>query len=84
MSHKQLLLGTYERVYNNSHFSYSVETSNGIKQNEQGQLTNVGTDNEGISVRGEYSYTGDDGQLYRVVYVADQNGFQPEAAHIPK
>lgn len=62
----------------------SVETSNGIKQEEQGQLNNPGTENEAISVRGQYSYTGPDGQVYTIVYIADENGFQPQGAHIPQ
>ncbi|XP_072939611.1 flexible cuticle protein 12-like [Epargyreus clarus] len=64
-------------------FNYAVETSNGIAASEQGQLVNPGTDNEAVVVRGEYSYTGPDGVLYRVTYIADEKGFQPQGAHIP-
>lgn len=63
---------------------FSYETSNGIGASENAQLVNPGSENEGISVRGQYSYTGDDGVRYAVNYVADENGFQPEAAHIPR
>lgn len=62
----------------------SVETSDGTSRQEQGQLTNVGTDNEAISVRGSYSYVGEDGVTYTVNYIADENGFQPQGAHIPQ
>lgn len=66
-------------------FSYfSFETSDGISQQEQGQLVNQGSENEAISVRGSYSYTGPDGVVYTVTYIADENGFQPQGAHIPK
>lgn len=40
-------------------------------------MKNKGTDNEIQSVRGSYSYTGPDGVLYEVTYIADENGFQP-------
>jgi len=65
-------------------FSYGYETSGGIKAEEVGKLINPGQENEAIAVRGSFSYTGDDGQVYTVNYVADENGFQPEGAHIPK
>ncbi|XP_073942562.1 flexible cuticle protein 12-like [Choristoneura fumiferana] len=65
-------------------YQFSYETSNGIQQQEQAQLNNVGTENESIAVRGSYSYTGSDGVVYTVTYVADENGFQPQGAHLPK
>lgn len=64
-------------------YIYRVETSNGITQQEQGQLNNAGTENEAISVRGSFSYVGPDGQQYTVTYIADENGFQPQGAHLP-
>ncbi|XP_030746750.1 flexible cuticle protein 12-like [Sitophilus oryzae] len=64
-------------------YKYAVETSNGIAQEEQGNLANPGTENEAIQVRGSYSYTGPDGVVYTVNYVADENGFQPSGAHLP-
>lgn len=63
---------------------FSFETSNGIAAEEQGQLINPGTENESISVKGSFKYTGPDGVTYTVTYVADENGFQPEGDHIPK
>ncbi|XP_047984032.1 flexible cuticle protein 12-like isoform X2 [Leguminivora glycinivorella] len=65
-------------------YQFVAETSNGIKHQEEGQLQNVGTENEAISVRGQFSYVGQDGVQYTVTYVADENGFQPQGAHIPK
>lgn len=53
---------------------------NGIKAQEQGEVKNKGTDNEIQSVRGSYSYTGPDGILYEVTYIADENGFQPQVS----
>lgn len=34
-------------------------------------------------MQGTYSYAGDDGNTYTVNYVADENGFRPEGAHLP-
>ncbi|XP_065171660.1 flexible cuticle protein 12-like [Atheta coriaria] len=65
-------------------YNYAYETSNGISQSEQGQLINAGTENEAIAVRGQYSYVGPDGVTYTVTYIADENGFQPQGAHIPQ
>lgn len=62
----------------------SFETSNGIAAQEEGQVQNAGSENEALAARGSYRYTGDDGQVYEVSYVADENGFQPSGAHLPK
>ncbi|KAF9802679.1 hypothetical protein SFRURICE_011690 [Spodoptera frugiperda] len=64
-------------------FNYAVETSNGIQAQEQGQLKNAGTENEAIEVRGQFSYPGPDGVVYTVTYIANENGFQPQGAHLP-
>lgn len=62
----------------------SYETSDGQSRDEEAQLKNIGTEQEAISVRGSYSFVGDDGQTYTITFIADENGFQPEGAHIPK
>ncbi|CAH0558134.1 unnamed protein product [Brassicogethes aeneus] len=64
-------------------YNVAYETSNGISSQEQGQLVNPGTDAESLVVRGSYSYIGIDGQTYKVDYLADENGFQPQGAHLP-
>ncbi|XP_014094503.1 larval cuticle protein 65Ag1 [Bactrocera oleae] len=65
-------------------YKFLVETSDGKLHEEEGKLKDVGTDHEAIVVRGSFSYVGDDGQTYTVTYIADENGFQPEGAHIPR
>ncbi|XP_053612255.1 flexible cuticle protein 12-like [Plodia interpunctella] len=65
-------------------YKYGYETSDGKSANEEGQLKNVGTQDEAMEVRGQFSYTGADGQVYTVTYVANELGFQPQGAHLPK
>ncbi|XP_013139128.1 PREDICTED: flexible cuticle protein 12-like [Papilio polytes] len=65
-------------------YGYEFQTSNGISQREQGQLKNVGTENEALEVQGQFSYTGTDGVVYSVTYTANELGFQAQGAHIPQ
>ncbi|XP_023954104.2 endocuticle structural glycoprotein ABD-5-like [Bicyclus anynana] len=58
-------------------YKYAFELSDGTKKEEQGELKNVGTENEAMSVKGSYSWTAPDGVTYVVTYVADENGFNP-------
>ncbi|XP_058976705.1 larval cuticle protein 65Ag1-like [Musca domestica] len=64
-------------------FQYAYATSDGVEAEAQGQLKNVGSEDEAIVVKGSYSFVADDGQTYTVNYVADENGFQPQGAHLP-
>ncbi|XP_017102553.2 larval cuticle protein 65Ag1-like [Drosophila bipectinata] len=64
-------------------YSYGLKTSDGTSKQEEGQLKNAGTEQEGIAVKGSFSFVADDGQTYTVNYIADENGFQPQGAHLP-
>ncbi|XP_043646786.1 larval cuticle protein 65Ag1-like [Drosophila teissieri] len=64
-------------------FSYEFKTSDGSSAQSTGQLKNAGTKEEAISVKGAYSFVADDGVTYTVNYIADENGFQPQGAHLP-
>lgn len=62
----------------------SFETGNGISVQESGELKNAGhPESEAAEVHGSYSYTGLDGVQVAVQYVANENGFQPQGAHLP-
>ncbi|XP_053695165.1 flexible cuticle protein 12-like [Sabethes cyaneus] len=65
-------------------YNVAYETSNGISGAEQAQLKTFADDVAAIVVKGQYSYTGADGVVYSLNYVADENGFQPEGAHLPR
>ncbi|XP_073980506.1 uncharacterized protein [Rhodnius prolixus] len=65
-------------------YSYSYETGNGIAAQESGHQSSVpGPEGPGTAAQGSYSYKGPDGQTYTVTYTADENGFQPQGAHLP-
>ncbi|KAK3930039.1 Endocuticle structural glycoprotein SgAbd-1 [Frankliniella fusca] len=64
-------------------FTYEYETENGIKADARGALINAGTENEALTQQGSFSFVADDGQTYSVTWVADENGFQPQGAHLP-
>lgn len=64
--------------------NFSYEISDGTKREEKGELKNAGTDEAAIAVRGSISWVATDGQTYTLNYVADENGYQPEADFLPK
>ncbi|KAH8366109.1 hypothetical protein KR093_009197, partial [Drosophila rubida] len=64
-------------------YKFAYETSDGAGHNAEANIKNAGTENEALSVRGSFKFFGEDGQEYIVNYVADENGFQPEGAHLP-
>ncbi|XP_015595896.1 endocuticle structural glycoprotein ABD-4-like [Cephus cinctus] len=64
-------------------YKWAYEAGNGIKAQEEGQLTNPGSENEANSVKGGYSYTGSEGETIELTYEANENGFQPRGAHLP-
>lgn len=77
-------------------FQYAYETGSGIKENASGTLKDVKVpktdasgqvvgveDGKALVQTGQYSYTAPDGQLIQLSYVADENGFQPQGAHLP-
>ncbi|KAH8274302.1 hypothetical protein KR026_007796, partial [Drosophila bipectinata] len=64
-------------------YSWALETSDGTSKQEAGHLINTGTEKEAIAVKGSFSFVADDGQTYTVNYIADENGFQPQGAHLP-
>ncbi|XP_068620293.1 uncharacterized protein [Battus philenor] len=67
----------YESNVGPQSYSYSYETDNGITAEENGVSVN------GIQASGGYSYTGDDGKLYKVTYTAGDGGYQPSGDHLP-
>ncbi|XP_050342288.1 endocuticle structural glycoprotein SgAbd-8-like [Nymphalis io] len=63
-------------------YQYAFETGNGISADEKGELKKVG-DVETLAVSGQFQYPSQDGQNIQLTYIADENGFQPQGAHLP-
>lgn len=65
-------------------YQFGYELSNGQARQESAQLVNAGNENEALVVRGSFSYVDLETNVrYTVNYVADENGFHPEGAHLP-
>ncbi|KAJ8942544.1 hypothetical protein NQ318_021946 [Aromia moschata] len=62
----------------------AFESANGIRFQEQGVLKNPGNkDAEAEEVQGVVSYKAPDGTPIQLSYLANENGFQPQGAHLP-
>lgn len=60
-------------------YNYLFETSNGIYADEQGYRKSEDI----LAAQGQFQYVAPDGQVIRLTYTADENGFQPEGDHLP-
>nr|CAD7439246.1 unnamed protein product [Timema bartmani] len=62
----------------------NYETGNGISHEESGFLKDTGDpENQAQVVQGSSSYTSPEGIQIKLVYVADEFGFQPTGDHLP-
>ncbi|XP_027208952.2 cuticle protein CP14.6-like [Penaeus vannamei] len=61
-------------------YSFDFEAANGIRVSQAGSPDG---DEDAVIKAGEYSYTAPDGTDIHVKFVADENGFQPQGAHLP-
>ncbi|KAL0870110.1 hypothetical protein ABMA27_006266 [Loxostege sticticalis] len=64
----------HDQEINENGFHYSYETSNGIRAEEAGDATQT---------QGGFSYKGDDGNTYSIVFTAGEGGFRAQGDHIP-
>ncbi|EDV95673.1 larval cuticle protein 65Ab1 [Drosophila grimshawi] len=62
-------------------YKFAVETSDGTKRGEEGHLKEA---DSALSITGSYSWVDTEGNTHTINYVADENGYQPEGADVPK
>ncbi|XP_026276585.1 endocuticle structural glycoprotein SgAbd-8-like [Frankliniella occidentalis] len=73
-----------EGVNPDGSYKWSYETGNEIVAEEEGYLKNAGKEGEEAqTAKGRYAYTAPDGTRIELTYIADENGFQPQGAHLP-
>ncbi|KAJ2946965.1 hypothetical protein O0L34_g16313 [Tuta absoluta] len=73
----------YDNDYGYPNYNWIYQTSDGSSHEQRGELKNPGSENEAVAVKGQYSWVGPDGVTYKVTYVADENGYQPEIEQGP-
>ncbi|XP_042888220.1 cuticle protein CP14.6-like [Penaeus japonicus] len=66
-------------IEDDGRYNFDFETANGIVVSEHGAPGVEGA----ISSAGSFSYTAPDGTPVSLQFVADENGFQPQGAHLP-
>lgn len=80
----QIPIIRYENTNNgDGSYHYAYETGNGISAQEDGYLKNAGSQDETQQAQGSFSYTSPEGEQISLQYTADENGFQPQGAHLP-
>lgn len=77
------ILSQVSEINPDGSYSFSYETGNGIKADERGALKNIGAEEPALQAEGQFSYPSDDGSNIQLSYIANENGFQPQGAHLP-
>ncbi|KAH8302701.1 hypothetical protein KR044_009774, partial [Drosophila immigrans] len=63
-------------------FKINLKLADGQEQVESGSLKRVG-DEEALTATGSFGWTSPEGQKISLTYIADENGYQPTADHLP-
>jgi len=66
-------------------FNYAYETSDGTSASQKGYLRPPpqGSDEPIQVLEGTFQFYSPEGETFKLDYLADENGFQPSAAHLP-
>lgn len=63
--------------------SFSFQADNGISAQETSQIKNSNSQEPVEETQGNFEYTAPDGSSIQVRYIANEDGFQPQGAHLP-
>ncbi|XP_030035089.1 larval cuticle protein LCP-17 [Manduca sexta] len=64
-------------------YQWSFETENGIAAKASGVLNNPQSPDAAQISQGSSQWVSPEGEVVRLEYVADENGYQPQGSHIP-
>ncbi|XP_035440438.2 larval cuticle protein LCP-14 [Spodoptera frugiperda] len=67
----------------NGEYQYVFETDNGISGQASGKVKNVGKDDVALEVTGSNAFKSPEGNVYSLSYIANENGYQPQADYLP-
>ncbi|XP_022814231.1 larval cuticle protein LCP-14-like [Spodoptera litura] len=67
----------------NGDFQYVYETDNGISGQASGAVKVFGKDEVALEVSGSNSFKSPEGKVYSLSYIANENGYQPQADYLP-
>ena len=71
-----------ESEVNPDSFRIGLELDNGQIQHQSGQLSGKGEE-LALVQQGDFQWVSPEGETISLKYIADENGYQPEGAHLP-
>ena len=69
----------HKKINLDGSYNFRYSTGDGMSRQETGQPSDSGS---GLVQSGSWSYTGADGKLYKMKFVADQFGYRPQGDHL--
>lgn len=77
------ILSQTQEINGDGSFSSQFETANGISEQVEGSVKKIDDKTEIQVIKGSFSWTDADGVVRKLSYVADENGYQPQADFLP-
>ncbi|XP_028173253.1 endocuticle structural glycoprotein ABD-4-like [Ostrinia furnacalis] len=73
----------FDGPHEDGSYKWAIQTEGGIYHEQRGSLQPSSSGEPALVVEGQYQYVAPDGQVINLLYRADENGFQPQGAHLP-